>query len=141
MALCDYSSVVPHADLIASDNIYTHLVTETYNVFHRPYHRWYYLRDMNPDEVLVFKTYDSKADGSNARGECDSYRCLSFSLDSNSVIETVCPHAAFEDPTTPPGARLRESIECLVFVVYPEVLPPEEDQVSDTPGLTCSFGC
>ncbi|OIW32922.1 hypothetical protein CONLIGDRAFT_695192 [Coniochaeta ligniaria NRRL 30616] len=118
LALCDYGSIDPHADLIASDNIYTHLVTETYNVFHRPYHRWYYLRDMNPDEVLVFKTYDSKADGSNAR---------------------VCPHAAFEDPTTPPGARLRESIECLVFVVYPEVLSPEEDQVSITPNLTCSF--
>lgn len=33
---------------------------------------------------------------------------------------TVCPHAAFEHPDTPTNARRRESIECLVYIFYPE---------------------
>ena len=36
------------------------------------------------------------------------------------LILTVCPHAAFEHPETPANARLRESIECLVYVIYPQ---------------------
>ena len=36
------------------------------------------------------------------------------------LIITVCPHAAFENPTTPLNSRLRESIECLVYVIFPQ---------------------
>lgn len=34
---------------------------------------------------------------------------------------SVTPHAAFQDPNTPPTARMRESIECIALVVYPEL--------------------
>lgn len=99
LGLCDYSSIDPQRDLVPSDNIYTHLVTETYNVYHDNCHRWYFLGDMKPDELLVFKSFDTMAAEGNAR---------------------VCPHAAFEHPDTAVNARRRESIECLVYVVYPE---------------------
>ena len=62
--MCDYTSMIPDVDLVASDNIYPNLVmSETYNVLHRDQHRWYYLSRMQPDELLVFKSFDSKNDG------------------------------------------------------------------------------
>ncbi len=52
-------------DLVASDNVYTHMV------FHRDYHRWYFLSGMQLDEVLVFKSFDSETSKGTARGERD----------------------------------------------------------------------
>ena len=72
---------------------------------------------MKSDESFVPKSYDSKAEKGTARGQMPKSRVL------NSVTEyyfPVCPYAEFENPLTPYGARLRESIECLVYVVYPE---------------------
>ncbi|KAL6713620.1 hypothetical protein ACLMJK_009085 [Lecanora helva] len=68
LALCDYSSIDPWRDLEPSDNIYTHLITETYNVYYHPQHRWYFLGDMQPEELLIFKSYDSSASNGTARG-------------------------------------------------------------------------
>ncbi|KAG4438248.1 hypothetical protein IFR05_006276 [Cadophora sp. M221] len=99
LGLLDYTSVDVQRDLVASDNIYTHVVRETYNVLHNANHSWYYLEDQQPDEVLIFKTFDTNATKGHAR---------------------VCPHAAFCDPTAPDGARPRESFECLSAVLFPE---------------------
>lgn len=69
----------------------------TVRYFHlafNPDQRWYYFRDMQPQEVAVFKQWDS--DGSRAR-------CV--------------PHTAFEDPTSSPGAPPRQSIEVRVFAL------------------------
>ena len=43
----------------------------------------------------------------------------------------MCPHAAFEHPETPANARPRESIECLVYVVYPEIMDNTSGTVVD----------
>jgi hypothetical protein len=51
---------------------------------------------MRPDEVLLVKCYDSLKDG-RAR---------------------FAPHTAFVDPTAPPDARLRESIELRTLVFH-----------------------
>ncbi len=59
-------------------------------------HRWFYFPEMQRDEVLLFKNYDTIKDGT-AR----------FSL-----------HSAFEDPFTPPEPKPRESIETRVFVFF-----------------------
>jgi len=32
----------------------------------------------------------------------------------------VCPHAAFQNDSAPEDARARESVKCLVLVIYPE---------------------
>ncbi|KAH7310950.1 hypothetical protein BKA65DRAFT_518344 [Rhexocercosporidium sp. MPI-PUGE-AT-0058] len=99
LGLLDYTSIDIQRDLVASDNIYTHVMRETYNVLHNPKHRWYYLEDQQPDEVLIFKTFDTNATKSHAR---------------------VCPHAAFCDPAAPDDVRPRESFECLSAVLFPE---------------------
>lgn len=61
MGVCDFRSLDVSRDLIASDNILPHTVGETYNVLHNKSHRWYYLKDQRPNEILVFKSFDSMA--------------------------------------------------------------------------------
>jgi hypothetical protein len=51
---------------------------------------------MRRDEALVFKVYDSANDG-RAR---------------------LTPHTSFDDPTTPPGAPARQSIEARAFAFF-----------------------
>ncbi|WP_227753889.1 MULTISPECIES: hypothetical protein [Ramlibacter] len=51
---------------------------------------------MEPDQALLLKTYDSETDG-RAR---------------------FMGHSAFEDPTTPPGAPRRESIEVRTMAFF-----------------------
>lgn len=99
LALCDWQSINPLVDLVASDNVYTHTAAETYNLYYNPSHRWYFLNEMGADETFVFKSYDSRMSDDIAR---------------------VCPHAAFRDTFAPADSRPRESVECLAIVVYPE---------------------
>ncbi|KAL8847103.1 MAG: hypothetical protein Q9221_007852 [Calogaya cf. arnoldii] len=59
LAMLDYQSVDKASDLIAADVIYPHYVGESFNVFHNSGHRWFYLADQMPEEVLIFKSFDS----------------------------------------------------------------------------------
>ena len=72
LGLCDFRSINPTKDLIASDNIYPHIVAETYNVFYRPSHQWYYVDGMLPSEILCFKSYDSRTTLETAQGKARS---------------------------------------------------------------------
>jgi hypothetical protein len=47
-------------DLIASDVIYPHFISETFNVFHNLDHQWCYGAERMPHKILVFKSFDSK---------------------------------------------------------------------------------
>jgi hypothetical protein len=95
LAVCDAQTVTPD-DLVASDLVYPHRVGETYAVRYNPAHQWFYVPEMRADEVLLLKCYDSERDG-RAR---------------------FLPHTAFIDPTTPPDAPPRESIELRTLVFH-----------------------
>jgi len=95
LAVCDAGSVAPD-DLVPSDLVYQQRVGETYAVTYNPEHRWYYVPEMQPDEALLLKCFDSETDG-RAR---------------------FAPHTAFEDPTTPADAPPRESIEVRTLVFH-----------------------
>lgn len=95
LAVCDALTVKPE-QLIPSDLVYPQRVGETYSVTFDPEHRWYYVPEMNVDEVLLLKCYDSQTDG-RAR---------------------FAPHTAFTDPTTPADAAPRESIELRALVFH-----------------------
>jgi hypothetical protein len=97
LAICDAQSVDP-ADLVPSDLVYRDRVGETYAVKYNPGHRWFYVPDMQPDEALLLKCFDSATDG-RAR---------------------FMPHTAFEDPTAPANVLPRESIELRTLVFSPE---------------------
>jgi len=96
LALCDARTVAAD-DLVASDLVYKNRVGETYSVTYNPAHRWYYAPELRRDEALLLKIMDSKDDG-RAR---------------------FMPHTAFTDPTTPPDAFPRESIELRTLVFHP----------------------
>jgi hypothetical protein len=95
LAVADALSVKPE-QLVPSDLVYQHRVGETYSVRYDAAHRWYYVPRMEADEVLLLKCYDSKTDG-RAR---------------------FAPHTAFADPTMPPNAPPRESIELRALVFH-----------------------
>jgi hypothetical protein len=88
LALCDSRSIALN-DLVASDLVYPDKVGETYALVFNPRHRWYYFPRMTPDEYLLLKIYDSAGD----------------------PIARLSAHTAFDDPTSPPDARARRSIE------------------------------
>ncbi|KAI2623229.1 hypothetical protein GGR54DRAFT_638469 [Hypoxylon sp. NC1633] len=75
---------------------------ETISVAPNEAHKFYYQKDMTPDEVLLLKCYDSWGEGQpwGKKG-----------------IAVGTPHTAFVDPLTPKEAPWRQSIEvrCLVF--------------------------
>lgn len=97
LALCDYRSIDPKADLAPITLRYPDRDGETYGVKYNPAHRWKYLRGMEPDEVVLIKCSDSVDDGS---------------------VAVLTPHTAFADPTTPADAPPRESIELRALVFY-----------------------
>jgi hypothetical protein len=97
LAVCDATSVAP-GDLVPSDLVYRDRTGETYAVTYNPAHRWYYVPEMQADEVLLLKCFDSETDG-RAR---------------------FMPHTAFDDPTAPADILPRESIELRTLVFHPD---------------------
>lgn len=75
---------------------------ETLAVAPNDSHRFYYVKDMTPDDVMLLKCYDSRGEGQPG---------------GRKGIAVRTPHTAFFDPDTPKEAPGRQSIEvrCLVF--------------------------
>jgi len=95
LGICDARSIA-FEDFIISERQYPDRIGQTYACAYNPAHRWYWLPRMRRDEALVFKVYDSMKDG-RARWSA---------------------HTAFEDPTSPPNARPRESIEIRTLAFF-----------------------
>jgi hypothetical protein len=96
LAVCD-SRTVAAEDLVPSDLVYKERVGETYSVRYNPAHQWYYVPEMRRDEALLLKIADTRTD----------------------IPARFMPHTSFTDPTTPPDARARESIEVRTLVFHP----------------------
>lgn len=87
---------VREEDLVPTPFIFPNLNAETFSVLHNTQHRWYYKHGMTPDEVLIFKIFDSKVDGCARR----------------------VPHSAFVDPEAGPEVPARESVELRALVFH-----------------------
>ena len=86
---------VSFSDLVPSDLIYPNRIGETYNVTFSPAHRWHYISEQRPDEVLLLKCYDSRED-----------------------VARFVPHTAFIVPDVSPDLPTRESIELRTLVFH-----------------------
>lgn len=95
LALCDDTTASPD-DLLIMELKYAERTGEIYVMRHAPGHRWYYFPRMTPGQAILLKTYDSATDG-RAR---------------------FAGHTAFEDPTTPPNAPKRQSIELRTMAFF-----------------------
>ena len=95
LAMADSRSVAPE-DLLIAERRYPNRIGQTYRLKYNARHRWFYFPEMRRDEAIVFKVYDSAKDG-RAR---------------------FTPHTSFEDPSTPPGAPPRQSIEARALAFF-----------------------
>jgi len=95
LALCD-GKTIPETGFIRNQRRYRDRTAETYHISHNSAHRWYYFPLMRRDEALVFKVYDT-----------DATAGVRFTA-----------HTAFDDPTSPPDAAPRESIEMRALVFW-----------------------
>jgi hypothetical protein len=95
LAIADARTVAP-GDFVISERRYPNRIGQTYVITHNPAHKWYWLPRMARNEALVFKVFDSARDG-RARWTA---------------------HTAFADPTSPPNARPRESIEIRTLAFF-----------------------
>ncbi len=95
LALVDAGSIAP-GDLVTVDLVYEDRTGEIYHGLYNPDHRWFYFPDMETDEAVLIKCFDSATDGRSR-----------FSL-----------HTGFDDPTTPANAPPRESIETRALLFF-----------------------
>jgi hypothetical protein len=95
LAIADATSLAP-GDLVISERRYPNRIGQTYAITYNPGHRWFWFPRMRRNEAIVFKVYDSLQDG-RARWTA---------------------HTAFDDPTAPPDARPRESIEIRTLAFF-----------------------
>jgi hypothetical protein len=95
LAIADAGSVA-FEDMMLAERRYPNRVGQTYRLRYSPKHQWFYFPEMRRDEALVFKVYDSAKDG-RAR---------------------FTAHTSFDDPTSPPGAPPRQSIEARALAFF-----------------------
>lgn len=95
LAMCDARSHDPD-DMLIMELKYRERTGEIYVMRWSPKHRWYYFPQMEANQALLLKTYDSETDG-RAR---------------------FMGHTAFEDPTSRPDAPKRESIEVRTMAFF-----------------------
>ena len=88
LAMCDVTSSPP-SDFFKLYLRYRERDGENYVMKHNEKHKWWYFPEMTPEQVILLKTYESEEDG-RAR---------------------FVGHTAFEDPTSPADAPVRESVE------------------------------
>jgi hypothetical protein len=95
LAIADSQSIAAK-DLVGHERRYPDRVGEIYHLKYNPDHRWFYFPNMQTDEAIVFKCYDSMKDGRSRWSA----------------------HAAFDDPNSPLNAPARESIEMRTLAFF-----------------------
>jgi hypothetical protein len=110
LALCDATSVRPD-HLVVFEIHYADRIGENYFAKHSDDHRWFFYPELTRDEALLIKQWDSagelaRSKGANADAVSPDDPCT-FSF-----------HSAFKDPTTPPDAPDRWSIEVRCVALY-----------------------
>jgi len=95
LAMCDVTSA-PDSDFFKLHLRYRDRDGENYVMRYSDKHKWIYFPKMTPEQVILLKTFDSETDG-RAR---------------------FVGHTAFEDPTSPPDAKTRESVEVRTIVFF-----------------------
>ncbi|MFN0182741.1 MAG: CmcJ/NvfI family oxidoreductase [Aquabacterium sp.] len=95
LAMCDAQTQVKE-DLLLMELKYRERTGEIYVMRYSPQHKWWYFPQMEANQALLLKTYDSETDG-RAR---------------------FMGHSAFEHPDTRPDAPPRESIEVRTMAFF-----------------------
>jgi hypothetical protein len=99
LAVCDARTIRP-GDLVPTDLRYEGRTGEVYSLRFNPAHRWFYFSDMQADEAMLLKCFDS-----------------------DKRLARFTAHSAFDDPTARPDAPPRESIEVRTLAFFAPAAP------------------
>ena len=94
LAFCD-AQTLKQENFVETSLEYGDRTGEVYSLRFDPDHRWYYYPAMRADEAMLLKCYDS------ATG-----------------VARFTAHSAIDDPTSPEGAKPRESIEVRTLAFF-----------------------
>lgn len=94
LAVCDARTIAPQ-DFVSTDLRYADRLGEIFSLRFSPAHRWFYYSAMRVNEAMLLKCFDTDA------------RRARFTA-----------HTAFDDPTSPPDAQSRESIEVRTLAFF-----------------------
>ncbi|KAJ4993130.1 hypothetical protein SVAN01_01482 [Stagonosporopsis vannaccii] len=94
LAMCDVQSC-EDSDFFKLHLRYRDRNGENYVMKYSPKHKWYYFPKMTPEQIILLKTFDSSPN-----------------------VARFVGHTAFKDPTSPPDAPLRESVEIRTICFY-----------------------
>lgn len=99
LAICEAGSVATADEVTVTAVTCTRETGEfrhdTTGYLYNPQHRWHYYPDMTRDEVIIFKSHDSRDD-----------------------LTRRVPHTAFTDPSCPAGTPTRASVEARGLVIF-----------------------
>lgn len=95
LAVADARSVAVE-DMLGAELRLPDRVVRTYCLRYNPRHDWFYFPEMQPDEALLFKAYESLTDGRARRAF----------------------HTSFENPLSPRNAPPRQSIESRALALF-----------------------
>ena len=102
LAFCDASTVHPD-DCVTFEIRYAVRIGENWFAKHRSSHDWYYFPGMDPSEAVLLKTWDS---------------AVTFDAQQRKHGVQFVLHSAFLDPSSPPNATPRESIEVRTVAIF-----------------------
>ena len=98
LAVCDVRNIVDRDMIAACDyNVLGDRAFVIYRLAHNPFQSWFYYPRMAPDEVLVFKLYDTREERPARRGVF---------------------HGAVRDPATPVDAPRRRSMDMRILALF-----------------------
>ncbi|KAH7353148.1 hypothetical protein BKA66DRAFT_278080 [Pyrenochaeta sp. MPI-SDFR-AT-0127] len=95
LALCDRRTMNQKLDTNVADIVYYNRFTENEVVYYNPEHEWYYVKDLQDDEIIMLVQKDS--DDENGGGVA---------------------HTSFHNPLADEGTKPRSSIELRCYVVF-----------------------
>eukprot|EP00933_Yihiella_yeosuensis_P050552 TRINITY_DN48359_c0_g1_i1.p1 TRINITY_DN48359_c0_g1~~TRINITY_DN48359_c0_g1_i1.p1 ORF type:complete len:362 (+),score=46.45 TRINITY_DN48359_c0_g1_i1:38-1087(+) len=106
LGLCE-GPTVKNSDIITFEIHYADRIGENYFAAHSESHEWFYFPEIQRDEAILLKCWDSAG---------EAFASPDFS--GSKVPATFSFHSAFEDPSSKAGAEDRESIEVRTLAFF-----------------------
>ncbi|KAK1639173.1 hypothetical protein BDP81DRAFT_392526 [Colletotrichum phormii] len=97
-AVCDPKTNTDLADVVSVDRITHEAAKEVAYFSWNPAHRWYWMSNQTPDEIVIMTQYDTHPPGG---------------------FFNIVPHAAFRNGAARPGCPTRYSVEARFIVLEP----------------------
>lgn len=70
LAVCDYTTIDVENDIISADRLHHNRVCENQLLFANEKHRWYYVKNQQPHNLLVFRNTDSSGQRASESKTC-----------------------------------------------------------------------